>query len=187
LVNLPRRCLICASTNSHNYLRSQTGNRRFWPIEVATTGPIDIDALRCDRNQLLAEAALMEARGASIVLPEFLWQDATKEQEHRREIDPWEDILAGVEGDQIGDEVRVFSQEVMTLKLGILVSGQHSGVQRRLADCMRQLGWQGPKQMRIGGKSGRGFWRSVADVADVADVAVQLLESPQPSLRNVQK
>jgi len=168
LVNLPRRCLICASTNSHNYLRSQTGNRRFWPIEAAKTGPIDIEALRRDRDQLIAEAAIMEAQDASIVLPEFLWADAGREQEQRREIDPWEDILAGVEGDQIGDEVRVFSQELITLKLGILASGQHSGIQRRLADCMRQLGWHGPKQMRIGGKSGRGFWRSVADVAPVA-------------------
>ena len=101
----------------------------------------------------------MEDQGASIVLPEFLWADATKEQEQRREIDPWEDILANVEGDQIGDEIRIFSQEIMTIKLGILATSQHNGVQKRVADCMRQLGWQGPKQMRIGSKSGRGFWR----------------------------
>ena len=161
LVNLPRRCLICGTTNSHNYLRSQTGNRRFWPIEVAKTGPIDIDALRADRDQLIAEAAIMEADGASLVLPPFLWADANKEQEQRREVDPWEDILAGVEGEQVGNELRVFSQELMTLKLGILANAQHGGVQKRLADCMRQLGWHGPKPMRIGAKRNRGFWKPV--------------------------
>jgi predicted P-loop ATPase len=159
LVNLPRRCLICASTNSHNYLRSQTGNRRFWPIKVATTGPIDVEALRRDRDQLIAEAAIMEAQGASIVLPAGLWSDASQEQEQRREYDPWEDILADVVGIHADGEIRVFSEGILTAHLEIPKSGQHSGISRRLADCMRQLGWHGPKQMRIGNKSGRGFWR----------------------------
>jgi predicted P-loop ATPase len=166
LESLPRRCLICATTNSRNYLRSQTGNRRFWPIEVATNGPIDTDGLQRDRDQLLAEAAIMEAQGASIVLPEFLWADATNEQEQRREIDPWEDALATTEGDQVGNEMRVHSQEIMVIKLGIMLERQHAGYQRRLADCMRQLGWQGPKVIRINGKLGRGFWRPVTDVTD---------------------
>jgi hypothetical protein len=87
------------------------------------------------------------------------WQP---QQVYSIKTDPWVDILTGVEGNRFGDEVRVFSQELMTLKLGIPASDQHSGMQRRLADCMRQLGWQGPKQMRISGKCGRGFWRFVA-------------------------
>ena len=95
------------------------------------------------------------------MLPPFLWADANKEQEQRREVDPWEDILAGVEGEQVGNELRVFSQELMTLKLGILANAQHGGVQKRLADCMRQLGWHGPKPMRIGAKRNRGFWKPV--------------------------
>jgi predicted P-loop ATPase len=158
-VDLPRRCVVWATTNSHNYLRSQTGNRRFWPIEVATTGPIDIAALKRDRDQLLAEAAVMEAQGASIVLPAFLWAEAGSEQEQRREIDPWEDVLRDVEGIKVDGELRVFSQEILTLKLGIVAERQHNGVQKRLADCMRQLDWLGPKPMRIGTRLGRGFWR----------------------------
>jgi len=45
-VELPRRCVIWASTNDDHYLKSQTGNRRFWPIKVAETGPIDVDYAR---------------------------------------------------------------------------------------------------------------------------------------------
>ena len=55
-VDLPRRGVIWATTNNSEYLKSQTGNRRFWPIEVAATKPIDIEGLTRDRDQLLAEA-----------------------------------------------------------------------------------------------------------------------------------
>ena len=64
-VDLPRRGVIWATTNNSEYLKSQTGNRRFWPIEVAATRPIDIEGLTRDRDQLLAEACHLETEGAS--------------------------------------------------------------------------------------------------------------------------
>jgi hypothetical protein len=74
-------------------------------------------------------------------------------------IDPWVETLAAIEGDRVGDEVRVFSQELITLKLGVPVNDEHL---KRLADCMRYLNWEGPRQQRINGKCGRGFFRPVA-------------------------
>ena len=65
-VDLPRRGVIWATTNNKSYLKSQTGNRRFWPIPVAVTRPIDIESLKRDRDQLLAEAAGREAQGKSV-------------------------------------------------------------------------------------------------------------------------
>ena len=92
-IDMPRRCVIWATTNSSEYLKSQTGNRRFWPLKV---GVIDIDALKRDRDQLLAEAAAADNAGASLVLPRELWADAGEQQEQRREVDPWEDVLRGL-------------------------------------------------------------------------------------------
>jgi predicted P-loop ATPase len=68
-IDLPRRGVIWATTNNSEYLKSQTGNRRFWPVPVAVIRPIDLEALIRDRDQLLAEAAALEEHGASIVLP----------------------------------------------------------------------------------------------------------------------
>src|SRR5262245_58325606 len=98
--NQPRRCVLFATTNNDTYLQSQTGNRRFWPIK---TGRIDIDRLRADRSQLLAEAAVEEAAGASITLPETLWSTAAQEQAQRLHVDPWTDILANIVGEFVPD------------------------------------------------------------------------------------
>ena len=86
-VDAPRRCIFIATTNEDEYLQSQTGNRRFWPVKPGT---IDVDALRRDRDQLWAEAADVEAKGGSLMLPQDLWADATAEQDERRQHDPWD-------------------------------------------------------------------------------------------------
>src|SRR5260370_6816130 len=70
----PRRSIDWGTTNDEEYLQSQTGNRRFWPLAC---GIIDIEALRRDRLQLLGEAAHYECEGESLVLEESLWPDAS--------------------------------------------------------------------------------------------------------------
>jgi hypothetical protein len=93
--DLPRRCVFIATTNEDDYLKSPTGNRRFWPVRITT---VDIDALRRDRDQLWAEAAMIEASGEVLALPKELWGEASAAQEERREHDPWDDALTTVRG-----------------------------------------------------------------------------------------
>jgi predicted P-loop ATPase len=171
----PRRCTLWATTNDQQYLKSQTGNRRFLPVPV---GLIDIDALRRDRDQLWAEAAFAEATGETIALDESLWATAAEEQEKRRTIDPWEDILAHIpdkvqikpgydEYVQIiyhgEEEERVATADLLTYVLKVNPGYQHAGHGQRLALIMERLRWQRPKggTLRVGGKSVRGYWRLV--------------------------
>ena len=163
-VDLPRRGVIWATTNNSEYLKSQTGNRRFWPIEVAVTRPIDVEALARDRDQLLAEACEYEAEGDSIVLPKELWAAAGEEQEQRREADPWEDVLRGAMGtvdkNEEGQlEERVLSQQLLADHLNIPKERQKNQDLKRVGEAMRNLGWTGPKVLRVGEKLGRGYWR----------------------------
>jgi hypothetical protein len=157
LVSVPRRCICWGTTNNSQYLRAQTGNRRFWPVR---TSLIELEEFTRDRDRLLAEAAVEEAAGASIVLPEELWADAAEEQEQRREFDPWEDTLANIGGEVSGDgrEERVLSSDIL-LKLGIPTDKQDDYKAKRAAAAMRINGWHGPKKLRVNGKLGRGFWR----------------------------
>ena len=71
LAKQKRHSIEVATTNDDEYLQSQTGNRRFWPLAVRKM--IDLDLLRRDRLQLLGEAAKYESAGESITLDEKLW------------------------------------------------------------------------------------------------------------------
>jgi hypothetical protein len=152
LVELPRRCVIFATTNEENYLKSQTGNRRFWPVK---TGKINIAALQRDRDQLLAEAATIEAVDVPLVLPETLWAEARAAQEQRMEHDPWDDLLANVKRtifdipDGSGQEERITTDELLKVHLAIPADRQGWAIGNRLKYVMRRLGWDGPCLMRF--------------------------------------
>jgi hypothetical protein len=164
VVSQERRCVFAATTNSNDYLRSQTGNRRFLPVE---TGRVDVEALKHDRDQLMAEAAVLEARGERIELPPHLWGAAGAVQEARRETDPWEDLLArGKPEFQIqvasgGWEERSSSRYLLMGVLTLDAGKTNTPAGKRLATCMRKLGWSGPEKMWINGEEVRGYARSV--------------------------
>jgi predicted P-loop ATPase len=173
--DVPRRCVFFATTNDKEYLQSQTGNRRFWPVE---TSNIDKESLRADRDQLWAEAAHREAQGASIVLDQELWEDAREQQEERRSKDPWENQLAAIpetvrsyEAGSVAEhriiwrdrgEECVSSADLLTFVLEVAKERQHSGTGKRLSTVMKQLGWQRKKggKVWIDGMAVNGYFRS---------------------------
>lgn len=159
---IKRQSIFVGTTNDETYLKDKTGNRRYLPVR---TRAIDLKSIERDRDQLWAEACYWEAKDASIVLPEELWQAAAREQASRVYQDPWEDLLASIEGEQVGREHRVFTKSLLAhLEIP---SGQQQHFQTsRLADCMRNLGWNGPKKLRIDGKTLNGYWRATDDEGD---------------------
>lgn len=153
-----RQVVFIGTTNDDTYLKDQTGNRRFWPVQ---TGTIDLEGLRRDRDQFWAEAAHLETHGHPISLPEHLWDAANALQAARLPVDPWLDHLVEINGVvHMGDEVRVsttvlFDQSNLNIPAGLRKDHQS----KRLARVMAALGWTGPETLRIEGRVQRGYRR----------------------------
>jgi predicted P-loop ATPase len=163
-----RRGIFIGTTNESEYLRDPTGNRRFLPV---LTGKIDLDALQRDRDQLWAEAAHREAAGESITLPQELWELAATEQAGRIETDPWEMILKSRLDDPChllhgGDKLlqRVSANMLLSEYLKISEKDWRPVDYKRLAACMRRLGWDGPKNIRMGDQVTKAYERIKKDM-----------------------
>jgi putative DNA primase/helicase len=88
----PRRFVLVGTTNRYDYLRDETGNRRFWPIRCRD-GPLDLEWLKTNRAQLLAEARAKMMSGQDY----WTMPDQTlKEQADRMELDPWIGEISGI-------------------------------------------------------------------------------------------
>ena len=154
----PRQTIFIGTTNDEQYLRDATGNRRFWPVK---TGMIDLNALKRDRDQLWAEAAHLEAEGRALTLPEELWTTAAEAQEARMLDDPWLDFLRSARGRIEGGMERLASADALS-GLNLSSERQDPYSAKRIVPMMRKLGWDGPKNIRIGGKVQRGYDRSTS-------------------------
>ncbi len=97
-----RQCVFIGSTNEDEYLRDETGNRRFWPIQC-NVDQIDTNLLKENVSQIWAEAVAMYAemrrRQTFDSLPLYLSDDAAREEAEMRQegsrIETQEELLAG--------------------------------------------------------------------------------------------
>lgn len=139
-VDKPRRCVFIATTNDDAYLKSETGNRRFWPV---MTSRIDLPALIRDRDQLWAEAVEQEAKDASLVLDEGLWDAAREEQGKRQEEDPWLELIRSyVDQDKKRlDDVLLADVLVNNPFIQMRPDAMNAQVQMRAGYCMKRLRW----------------------------------------------
>jgi hypothetical protein len=151
VVNQFRQCVFVGTTNDgKEYLKSQTGNRRWWPVGV---GQIDLDALREDRDQLFAEAVVAEP-GEELFISGDLFRDLLEVHETRRVKHAWEDELSGLDENEKlvsrydvegGIELRIHTKQIFEDVLGKPFGAAHDGDMKRLSQIMQRLGWQKPK------------------------------------------
>ena len=76
--NRARSNVSIGTSNVTGLLKDMTGNRRYWPIDTTV---VDIEGIKTDREQIIAEACQLEASGFSLVLPKELWEAAGEQQD----------------------------------------------------------------------------------------------------------
>jgi len=101
----------------------------------------------------------------------------------------WHQVLAHVSGQLVRGEQRVTTDELLTVHLGVPVTDRAC---RRLRPVMRDLGWHGPRLMRWGKKTLKGYWRhptvglpAIVREEPVAEAATVERETLAPELERV--
>ena len=158
----PRHSIEVGTTNGDEYLQSQTGNRRFWPMTVLKA--IDLEKLRTDRLQLWGEAAHYQSKGEALTIDETMWPDAgepsrrsaasrirgktcwrtcrkwsrTKRWDARASASTSADCTGSFTS--IDDQERVASEAILTHVLEIEEAHQTTAHTMRLANVMKSAG-----------------------------------------------
>jgi predicted P-loop ATPase len=136
LVESPRQCVFAGSVNHSNYLRDDTGGRRFWPVSC---GSIDIDSLVRDRDQLWAEAKARFDNGCAWWLETSeLVEAAASEQTDRYDGDPWEELIAR----WAENRASVSISDILSRCLDKPQAQWTQIDKNRVARCLRASGWQ---------------------------------------------
>lgn len=185
-----RQCVFMGSTNQKDFLKDQTGNRRFWPIEVVVDS-IDTDKLRRTMPQIWAEAvalykAMRKAQPEGM-LPLYLTSNAAAEEALKLQNDSLRendaDMAAAIIEERLNKKVRVgddfdeangkatyewpemvFSHAIATDWLdGVKVTGQMSQV---VAEALQKLGWE-----KVGRRRAGNGYRGVAYVPGPEQIA----------------
>ncbi len=85
----PRQCVFFGTTNERNFLKGQTGNRRFWVIETHKQLPkMDLwhELTQDYRDQVWAEAVHLSDNGEELFLDHELENEARRTQEQFNEL-----------------------------------------------------------------------------------------------------
>jgi len=150
----PRQCVVCGTTNQSAYLKDQTGNRRYWPVQC---GEIDIEALAEVRDQLWAEADQRFRSG------EPWWpQDEDREvfeteQDARVDADAWEPLIQDYLNKRLDEsppgarrDLFLTGAEIMKGALDLDPGAMRRPEQTRVGYIMQGLGWRGTRPWRAG-------------------------------------
>ncbi len=154
MTDVPRSCVFAGSVNQGQYLRDETGNRRFWPVRC---GAIDHMGLRNDREQLWAETVVRFKAG------ETWWPSFDEirllepEQNSREEVDGWtETVAAWVLSEQAKSMLKkgfLTAGEILTGALGADIDRMTREFQTRVGVIMtRGLNWKKIRVLHFGAR-----------------------------------
>ena len=135
-IERPRQGVLVGTTNSRDYLRDATGNRRIWPAWCEFADDAWVTE---NREQLWAEAAAREAAGETLWLDDSeVNREATTAQAERMQDDVWsEPIMTWMAGRVETNVGAVLSEALLIPK-----AQQDRRAQLRVAGVLKSAGWE---------------------------------------------
>lgn len=151
VLDVPRQCVFVGTTNQDEYLKDDTGNRRYWPVMCTK---VDVEGLRADRDQLWAEAVACYKAGHVWWVERDEAELFAAEQDQRYQADMWEEPIIEYLKRHIGDSVT--GAHILEKALNIDPSHWDKPAQMRVGKIMHRLKW--PRRRRGSTPSGtRGY------------------------------
>ena len=138
---------MAGTTNNKKYLKDETGDRRFWPME---TGEICLSEITPELvEQLWAEAKVYADDGEELIIDRSLWKVAAEEQSKRRFENKYVGELEAIIGNRNGF-IRVVD---IPRALKLPVTHRDGYVLEDITQAMMELGFEKkpihvPKQYR---------------------------------------
>ena len=175
-----RECVFVATTNSNDFLRDSTGNRRWWVVPVAGTTRDVANELAQERDQIFAEAKYRYKQGELLYLSDELEKAAIAMQEEHTYtsvryglVSDYVDLLVpenwknlsvqarrdwivqkDLEGTCLRDQISLL--EIWMEALGGAKERFSTADQRELSEIMIKLGWTRSKSPRqVGSEYGK--------------------------------
>jgi predicted P-loop ATPase len=177
--SVARQCIFAGSTNSSQYLKDATGNRRFWPIVCTpSTGQCDIQGLLLVRYQMWAEAVALYRAG------EVWWiqdthqdalREATEVQAQKTEMDPWVEMLSSL----VEDKHMQYTIQDVADALDLPAKQIDNRTYARMLSAMQQLGYV-KKQVRKNGTRTRVFVLATSTVTSMSQPVTPVTPMSQP-------
>lgn len=156
VLEVMRQCVFTGSTNNADYLRDETGARRFWPIVISQ---INTTKLLQDRDQLWAEAVHHYKLGLPWWLDHSLEKLAEEEQQYRYNSDIWEDrVMCFVDNFQ-----SVTIDQILQNCLNLREGDWNNGHKKRVSSILTTHDWC---RYRVGPKSKR-VWKYLRKLKDI--------------------
>jgi putative DNA primase/helicase len=151
-IDVPRQCILAASTNESAWQTDPTGARRYW---VVLCRRIDASSLARDRDQLWAEAFVRYDRGEASFLTDRETYAQRSALDQRRETDPWDDAVAKY----LLTVEEVSIPQILSQAIGLETARQGRSESMRVSRILTACGWAQRGYMRVAGRKSRRYIR----------------------------
>jgi predicted P-loop ATPase len=160
----PRRSILVGTCNRDDFLRDETGSRRFWVIEV--NGRLEPDALRNDRDRIWKAAVLAHRAGRLPILSPASQAESERRNRGFAPEHPWLGLLAR----WVATAPAEFTTDQALTGAGCVGDNQTQRKhQMEVAPLLRSLGFERDRhQTRADGMDRPRLWRRMSQPASTS-------------------